>query len=173
MVLVRFLLALLAAVFLQTLALWMLPATWWIVDPFLLLVVIWSLGISPGVSLAVGTTTGWVQDALTGGFYGLHGFANTSTAWIIAQLRQRFVIQQPLQLSLLFALAAILQKLQIALLSYFVLSGAEMLSPGKLITIAIANGILGPILLGVMEQIRSTYQEWSRRRQQRLGIDIA
>ena len=77
MKLLRFTLGLICAVLVQALGARYVPHLPMYFDPFLILVVYHSLDGSPAWSSIGGSAAGLAQDALSGGPYGLHGFANT------------------------------------------------------------------------------------------------
>lgn len=123
----RFLLGLVAAVALHVLGMQLrvvsVPLYF---DPFLVLVIYVSMRASTARSILAGTLVGLVQDALTGGLYGLHGFADTAVAYLISAVRQRFVIQQSSQIAVLASLGGIFQGLVLAGLQLALVTDAEL-----------------------------------------------
>ena len=142
------------------------------VDLFLVVAVYTSLDSAPVASMLRGTVAGLVHDALTGGLYGLHGFADTVVAWIVARMRQRLVIQQPLQVGLLFVLAAALQQALLAALRLVMVPGSEL--PGTSATVAkvVASGILGAGLFVLTARWRAFLAKWRDQRRRRLRVEV-
>lgn len=168
MKLLRFTAGLICAVLLQTLGTRYHFAL--AIDPFLILVVYYSLEGSPAWSSIGGSAAGLAQDALSGGPYGLHGFANTLVAFAASRLRQRLVIQQPSQVGLLFVLSAALQLAILASLQFLLVSGAEMPGPGAMALRLTSSGLLGALLFVLAGQVRGWEQRWRARRRRRLKI---
>ncbi len=161
--LLRFVIGLICAVLLQTIGLRLFAQFALVFDPFLILVVYHSLDGSPAWSSVRGSAAGLVQDALSGRPYGLHGFANTLVAYAASQLRQHLVIQQPLQVGLLFVLSAALQLATLASLQVMMVSGAELPGLGSMVTRLTSSGAAGAILFVFAGKSR----DWVRRRRAR------
>ena len=170
MKLLRFTLGLICAVLLQTLGTRYVPYFALVLDPFLILVVYHSLESSPAWSSIGGSAAGLAQDALSGGPYGLHGFANTLVAFATSRLRQRLVIQDPSQVGLLFVLSAALQLAILASLHFLLVSGAEMPGPGAMVARLTSSGILGALLFVFAGQARGWERRRRARRQARLKL---
>ena len=105
----RFLIALGAIVGLHFVGAQISPDLPRLLDLFLVLVVFYGLGGDLFVGLGVGLLVGLVTDAVTGGLYGLHGFADTIVGYGTAYAAQRLVIRRPPGVFLMFALAAAAQ----------------------------------------------------------------
>lgn len=166
----RFVIGLICAVLLQTLGLRLFPPFVLAFDPFLILVVYHSLDGSTAWSSIGGSAAGLVQDSLSGGPYGLHGFANTLVAYAASRLRQRLVIQQPSQVGLLFVLSAALQMATLASLQFLIVSGAELPGLGSMAARLASSGILGAMLFVFAGKIRGWERSWRARRQTRLKL---
>lgn len=170
MKLVRFAIGLICAVLLQTLGLQLSSHFALAFDPFLILVVYHSLDGSPAWSSIGGSTAGLAQDALSGGPYGLHGFANTLVAYAASRLRQRLVIQQSSQVGLLFVLSAALQLAILASLQSLIVSGAELPGPGAMAARLTSSGIIGAMLFVLAGRARNW--EMHRRAQRRTRLKL-
>lgn len=166
----RFVVGLICAVLLQTLGLRLFPGFALVFDPFLILVVYHSLDGSTAWSSIGGSATGLAQDALSGGPYGLHGFANTLVAYAASRLRQRLVIQQPSQVGLLFVLSAALQMATLASLQFLVVSGAELPGLGSMAARMASSGIIGALLFVFAGRVRGWEKNWRARRRTRLKL---
>jgi len=138
------------------------------VDLFLIAVVLHALEGSTLSAMFAGLVAGLLTDALTGGLYGLHGFADTILGYGSAFLAQRLVMRRLLSLLLLFSLAAAAQQAILLGLSLLLVS-----SPGlpdltwTLIRVA-ATGALGTMLYAIGRVGRTRVERWRRGRRTRL-----
>ena len=138
----RFFLGLVIAVSVHALGLRIHGLTPQLLDPFVVLVIYHSLRSSVAVSTTVGSLVGLTQDALTGGLYGLHGFADTLVAYAVAAVRERFLVQQPLQVAILAALGGALQMAALAFLQFALVTPAEVPHPGFALVKMLVTGAL-------------------------------
>lgn len=168
----RFLLGLAAAVAVHVLGMQIHPATPQYFDPFLVLVIYVSMRASTARSVLAGTLVGWVQDAMTGGLYGLHGFADTATAYLISAVRQRFVVQQPAQVAVLSAVGGIFQGSVLVGLQMALVTGAELPEPVPTVVKVVLTGLATlAVYVG-----SNRFFSWERRRREqrnrrvRLGL---
>ena len=167
----RFVLALLLATTVQMLG--QRHGSFFLATDLLLLAAVYnSLESGPAGSMLGGTAAGLVQDTLTGGLFGLHGFANTLVAWAVVMLRQRLSIQQPLQIGLAFALAAALQLASIASLEYWMLPGAALPGIEVMVLRMVTTGILGVLTVTAVDRVRTRLSGWRHQRQQRLRLGV-
>ncbi|MCP4664323.1 MAG: rod shape-determining protein MreD [bacterium] len=170
--LLRFAVGLVIATVVEVLGLHFFAPFGLVVDPFLILVVYTSLDSAPAWSIVGGSVAGLSQDALTGGLYGLHGFADTLVGWVSARLKQHMVIQRPGQVGLLFALAAGLQQALLAVLQFLMVPGSELPGPGATAAKIAVTGVLGAGLFVAAGRFGSWLREWRRRRRSRLTIEV-
>lgn len=140
-------------------------------DPFLILTLYISLERERPWSTISGSATGLAFDALSGSLYGLHGFANTVVGYAAATVQQRFVIQGPFLVGLLFVVGAAVQQAVVAALQFLLVRGDEMPDPvGMLLTMA-ATGLLGTLLYLGTARFLDWEQHWREQRRRRLTID--
>lgn len=170
MKLFRFLVGLILVVLLQVLGVHFFSRFTLITDLFLILVVYHSLDNSPAWSSIGGSVAGLIQDVLSGGLYGLHGFANTLVAYISCRLKLRLVIQQPQQVGLLFALAAALQLAILAGLQVLLVGGAELPGPWVMLARTVTCGLGGTLLFALAGKARQVEGRWRAKRRRRLKI---
>ncbi len=134
------------------------------VDIFLVLVVLNGL---PGKSLPGmlgGLVGGLTCDALSGGLFGLYGFANTLTGYGTALVARRLVTQRAVGVLAVFVLAAAFQRATLFSLDWFLQSGTALPSlPWALLPIA-TSSVLGTILHGTLGRLQKRFQErrWRR-----------
>lgn len=76
------------------------------IDWLVMYIALMALRVSFQRSIVLGAAGGLVQDALSGGIVGLHGFAKTSVAALIAAFGGLLVVRGPLPEALLVAAAA-------------------------------------------------------------------
>jgi len=170
MKLLRFLIGLICATLLQALGLRLSSHFSLAFDPFLILVVYHSLDSTPAWSSIGGSAAGLAQDALSGGLYGLHGFADTLVAYASSRLQQRLVIQQPTQVGLLFVLAAAAQLTILAMMQFLLVGGAELPGLGTMIARMASSGIAGAALFVLADKTRAWHRRWRARRRRRVTI---
>ncbi len=170
MKLLRFTVGLVLAVLLHALGLRLFDRFALAFDPILILVVYHSLDGSPAWSSICGSVAGLAQDALSGGLFGLHGFANTLVAFASCRLRQRLVIQQPSQVGLLFVLSAALQLAILAMLQFLIVSDAELPGLGSMAARLTSSGIAGSALYVLAGKAREWERSWRARRRRRLKL---
>ncbi len=142
------------------------------VDLFLVLAVYNSLSSPLAWSTAGGAAAGLVRDALSGGLYGLNGFADTLVAYVSARLQERLVIQKPLEVGLLFALAAAAQLAVLATLQFLLVSGAELPGLGTLAARMASAAILGPALMMMVDRVGAATERRRDRRRRRLKLEL-
>ncbi len=132
--LLRFLLAVAMAAGLHVLGLQAsIPPPPNIFDPFLIVGLYGSLRHGPALSALAGTVLGLAHDALSGGLYGLHGFATTLAAFITSRLQIRMMIHQLSQVALLLLLASAFHQALLGTLQFLMVPGAEL--PGVIATL--------------------------------------
>lgn len=166
-----FLAALLAAGLCHGLASRLLPWFPMTFDIFIFIAVYNSLGQSPIASAAGGSAAGLVADALSGGYFGLFGFANTLAAWGAAQVQQRIVLQQPLSVGLLMSAATVVQMITLAALRSFLLMGSAGPSLQIMLLRVLTSGILGAAAFSSLRRLRRSEKQWRDRRSRRLRIE--
>lgn len=167
----RFLVALLLAVAIHAAGVRVDPRFASLVDPFLVVVVLQALRHDAAKSAGAGTIAGLTQDALSGGLFGLHGFAQTLVAALATFARQRFVIQQPVQIGMLCLLAAALQQATLALLRLVFLAQSE--APDLVGTIGkmATSAVLGAVAAALADKLQAWDHRRRESRRRRLRLD--
>lgn len=147
---------LLLAAALHVVSLRLHPATVQYVDFFLVFTLYHAFRHRPASSALAGTFTGLTLDALTGGYYGLHGFANTLAAFLISTFQTRMMIHQLSQVGLLLLAGAAFQQAVLAALQFLLVPNAEL--PGVLATVIkmVTTCGLGMAIYAAAERLR----EW-------------
>lgn len=165
MTFVKFLVALLAAYLVHLVGVNVSPLLPRLVDPFLLVVVWYSMRTGPVSAELIGTATGLVHDGISGGLFGLHAFADTLVGYGVALAAQRIVVGQQAARVLVFAAAAALQQLVlIVLLRSLVGGNAPLPSLGSFIGKVLTTALLGAALISMEARARTGWSSWQRRR---------
>jgi rod shape-determining protein MreD len=92
----RFLIGLLIALTLHALLDNFFPNALAFFDPYLVLVVYYSMGGNLVGAMAAGVIAGLVQDAFSGAIFGLHGFSLTFVGYLVAYINSWLVLRGPL-----------------------------------------------------------------------------
>ena len=138
------------------------------VDLFLLVALFVALGGRLLPSLFGGLVAGWVADAVTGGLFGLYGFANTLVGYGTAAAAQRLVIQRPTGVFLLFSLAAAVQQLVLVALSMLLLPETSVPGITQLLVKLAVAGTVGALGFVVSRRTGRWYGKWQRSKRSRL-----
>ena len=133
-------------------------------DPFLLVLVWYSLRTGPVGAELIGTGTGLLQDALAGGLFGLHAFADTVVGYAVALAAQRVVVGQQAARVLIFAAAAALQQAVLVLLMLAMVGQPPLPSPGAVIGKIVTTSLLGAVFISMESRARAQWSSWQRRR---------
>jgi rod shape-determining protein MreD len=147
----RVLLALVAAVAIQTtLSGWVLRGTA-ALDLVLIVVVYVAMTSGPTTGLLAGTVAGLAQDALSSGVLGIGGLAKTLVGYGVGVLSTQFIINGVLPRFLVFLLATVAHA-GVFIGLYVVLDLRVFPSPWPaVITQAVGNAVVGVVLAEVME----------------------
>lgn len=126
-----------------------------VIDIFLVVVVLYGLQGSSLAALFAGMLIGLIHDSLSGGPFGLYGFADTIIGYGAARLAQRLVIQRATGVLALVSFAAVAQQAIVVGLAFLLLPATEVPNP---IWVAVRAGACG--LLGMSIHIASAH--WRR-----------
>jgi rod shape-determining protein MreD len=165
---VRVLLALLAAYLVQVVGVSLSAHFPSFIDPFLLVVVWYSMRTGPVGGELLGTAAGLLQDALSGGLFGLYAFANTLVGYGVALAAQRVVVGQQAIRVLIFAAAAALQQAVLALLLRSMIAESPLPSVGSVVAKIVSSALLGAALISMESGARTRFSSWQRRRSRQL-----
>lgn len=168
--LLRIAAALAAAVLAHAAGAWLWPSFPRAVDLFLVVAVLVGLRGSSVAGMLTGMTCGLVHDALSGGLYGLHGFADTILGYGTARVSQRLVIQRASGLLLVF-FAASLVKLAIVWGLRFVLPVPAVTPEPLQLLGALINGAVGLALVTLGKRRHAWAESRRRSRLSKLRFD--
>ncbi|MEA2690940.1 MAG: hypothetical protein QOJ16_327 [Acidobacteriota bacterium] len=141
-----------------------------VMDVFLVVVAVHALSGNTLTGLLVGMAVGLVHDTLTGGLYGLHGFADTIVGYGTARLAQRLVIQRASGVFLVVGLASVLQQVVLVGLTFLLLDPA-LPRPQWVGAKAVACGLLGMLIYAVAGSMGRNYESRRRSRMSRLRLE--
>lgn len=142
-----------------------------LVDPFVVLVVLWAVGRSSLAGTLGGLGAGLVQDALTGGIYGLYGFADTIIGYAAARAGQRVVIRGKAGVLLVVATGSLLQQGIAVLLVLVFLPGAELPEPLWVVPRAALSGVAALVAVVLGQAVARRRERRRRRSRSRLRLD--
>lgn len=109
----------------------------------------------------MGAGIGWINDALAGSLYGLHGIAATLTAAICARAAQQVSFTQPALLAVVFAVAVTFQEVAVAVLMRLLFSDPPAADPTWVLVSALATALVGGLLV---VGLRRFERRWTRYR---------
>lgn len=161
---IRFFIALAVCVVVQTVGLQISPTFTRAVDVFLVLVVVRSLSSSPAQAMLYGLVAGWTADALAGLPFGTFGIADTLTAFAVAMVAQRLVIERSLSRFGIFTAAALVQIAALTLLARVFVAAGDAPGIVWVVVKALTTGLLATLVMGVAA---SMTRRWSQARRDR------
>jgi len=142
-----------------------------LMDVFLVVVALHALSGNSLSGLLVGMTVGLLHDTLTGGLYGLYGFADTIIGYGTARLAQRLVIQRATGVFVVVGLASLLQQVLLVGLTFLLLpdpAWPPLLWAGARV---LACGFVGMVVYAAAGSFASNYESRRRNRMSRLRLD--
>lgn len=138
------------------------------VDLFLVLVVAWAAESTTLGGLAAGLVVGFAADALSGGPFGLNGFADTLVGYGTALAVANLAKLNTLGAAALYAVAAAVQQLMLVMLVVLLVPQPSVPTlEGVLWKIASA-GLLGILVFRGRRRFSSSVKQWRRSREDRL-----
>lgn len=166
----RFALGLALAVIVHAAGVRVHPAFAQAVDLFLVLVVLHALDGDSRAGLLGGVAAGLVHDALSGGLFGLFGFADTIVGYGVARLSQRLVIERPSGVLPVAAVAAVVQQAVAVGLAVVLLPDPRLPDPIWLAVRAGTCGVLGTVLFGLGRWWRGGADRRRQRKRERIQL---
>lgn len=167
----KLLVGLAAAVLAHAVALELAPAVSRGFDLFVVVVVLHSLDGRSLAGLAGGLAAGMVQDALTGGLFGLYGIADTIIGYGVARVAQRLVIERPGGVAQVAAVAVLVQQVVVVGLVTVLLPDPSLPDPLWVALRAAISGVVAMFLFAGGGWWRGASEQRRRNRMQRLHMD--
>ncbi|HKI86398.1 MAG TPA: hypothetical protein VKA53_06610 [Thermoanaerobaculia bacterium] len=150
----RTLLALALVVVLQVLIVDWWPGAAHFVDLFSLVVVLYALSGELVPAILVGAAVGLAHDAFSGAPFGLHGFADTLTAYVTALAARQLVVGRALGAFALVAAATLFERLVLVGLLALLVPGPVAVRFPWLLLAVLVNGVLGALLFALGLRLR-------------------
>jgi len=163
--------AILVALLVHLLAVRFLPGFPVYVDLFLVLVVFNALDGHLLAGLLGGFAAGLVTDALTGGFFGLFGFANTLIGYGSALATKRVVIEHATGAFLFFGVAALAQQAVLVVLSLILLPGGPLPGMVSVGVKVLTTGVFGSLLFFGRGRLSGVSVRWRKMRRGKIRFD--
>ena len=167
----RFVGALLLALFAHLLLVALVPPAARVFDPFLLAVAYLAMTSRPAGAAASGAVIGLLHDGLSGGLYGLHGFAATLVGFVMARAVRLLDLHKSYYVALYFACSVLLQQLVLQGLLLLLTQRPEPLAPLDLaLRVAIAAPA-GALVVACTERVVETHRSWRARRRAEIFLE--
>jgi rod shape-determining protein MreD len=167
----RFLAAFLGALLAHLVLVAVLPPAAHVVDPFLLAVVYIAMAARPGGAAVAGAVIGLTHDALSGGLYGLHGFAGTAVGFAMARTARLIDLQKSYYIALYFACAVLLQQLVLQGLLLLLMQRPEVFSLPDLALRVACGGPAGALVVAASERVGDSLRSWRSRRRAEIFLE--
>jgi len=135
--------ALAVATLLHLAGTWIYPGFPRAVDLLLVVTVAAARAGRPERAIVAGSVAGWIADALTGGRFGLFGFADAAVGYLIALVAQRLVVQRKTAIAGVFAAAGAAQGVLLVLLGWAIVGGRELPRPLDLVVRVATSAVAG------------------------------
>lgn len=140
-------------------------------DFFLVILVFHALDGSTLAGMLGGCAAGLITDALTGGPFGLFGFADTVVGYGTAATAQRLVIQRPSSSLLVFCLAAAAQQVVVLALTTMLVSSIDAPDIRWVAVKVTSSGILGLALYLARRRLQTRMEVWRRSRTAKIRFE--
>jgi cell shape-determining protein MreD len=167
---VRFVLGLALAVVVHFVGARLFPGFPRVIDVFQVVVVLYGLSGDSFTALLAGLAVGLIEDTLTGGLYGLYGFADTIVGYGTARLAQRLVIQRATGVFAVAGVASLAQQGIVVGLAWMLFPGPSLPRPQWVGIKAVACGALAMLVYAATERFRHAYDVRRRSRMSRLRL---
>jgi rod shape-determining protein MreD len=168
--LIKFLAALAAAALLHFLGTRLWPGFPRAVDLFLLVAALEARHGRPVAGMFAGLASGLCADALSGGPFGLFGFANTAIGYGTARAAQQLVVQRTTGLAALFAAGSAAQQAILALLALVFRDHVELPDPFWLPIHVASTALLGLAWTSASSALARRFRFWQRSRSSKLQL---
>ena len=139
-----------------------------VLDLFLVLALFNALDGDLTAGMLGGLAAGLVSDVLTGGLFGLHGFADTIVGYGAAFASQRIAIQRATGVLLFFLLAATLQQAITMSLNLLLTPAPSLPGFPSVLVKVLLTGLAGPVGFAARRRAVKLGEAWRRTRRARL-----
>ncbi len=166
----RFLGGLLLVFALQVFAERVAPRAGTVVDLFVVVMVLNALDGNLVAGMLGGLAAGVAADSLGGAVYGLHGFAGTATGFLAAVVARQLVVQQLAIIGLLFAVAAVLDEVLVAILLRFLIADPPAPDLVLLGLRGASSAAIGVASLRIFDTFQGRFTHWRKTRRRRVKM---
>jgi rod shape-determining protein MreD len=139
-----------------------------LVDTFLLITVLFALQGGVVGGMFAGLVAGLAADALSGGPFGLHGFADTIIGYGTALTAHRLVIQRASGVFAVAAAAAAVQQIVLLVLRWVLLESPPTAGVGWLLARVALTGVLAAIVYLMTLRLQQRLAAWRESRGARI-----
>ena len=164
----RFFLGLIAAVLLHVAGVRLFDGFFLSVDLFLVVALFAALGGNLVGGMMAGLAAGLVTDTVTGGLYGMYGFADTIVGYGAGFAAQRLVIQRATAVWLVFSAGAVVQQMVIIGLSQVLLEDPALPVFVPVAVKVAVTGLLGAMSYLAGRRMNRSFRIWRKNRTSRL-----
>ncbi len=168
---VRWGLALLAAGLGHFLLVRLWPGAGSAVNFFAIVLVLFARRSGASSAAFVGGSLGWLQDALNGSLFGLHGIAGTVAGFAVARVSQQVRLEQPALLAVVFAVVVAFQEVVVAMLLSLLLPEPPVPEPLWVLIASIATGVVGGLLIHGLGRVSKRWSGYRRGRQPKMRFE--
>ena len=167
----RFVAALVAALLVHLLLVALVPPSARVIDPFLLATAYLAMSSRPAGAAAQGAAIGLLHDGLSGGLYGLQGFACTLVGFVMAKTVRLVDLHKSYYVALYFACAVLLQQLVLQGLLLLLTQQPEAIAPLDLLLRVVLAGPAGALVVAGCEHIAGRFGGWRARRRAEIFLE--
>ena len=167
----RFFLALVAALVVHLVLVGAEPQASRVFDPFLIVIVFQAMRGDIVFAMVSGALVGLTQDAVSGGLYGLHGFAGTVVGYVLAGAVRFLSLQKFYYVILFFAAAVLVKEIVVQLLFVALLRRPEVPLLDDLVLQVVLAGLVGAAAVATVETLSQRLSAWRRSRRPRVSLE--
>ncbi len=160
--LLRFFLALACAIAGHLLLVRLFPGSGAAVSFSSIVLVLFAQGSPVLAAALMGAGIGWINDALAGSLYGLHGIAATLAAAICARAAQQVSFTQPALLAVAFAVAVTFQEVVVAGLMRVLFPNPPAPDPMWVLISAFSTALVGGVLVLLLRRFEARWLRYRR-----------
>ena len=167
----KFVAALAAALFLHLVMVALVPPSARVLDPFLLATAWLAMSSRPGGAAVQGAAIGLLHDGLSGGLYGLQGFANTRIGFLMARTVRLVDLHKSYYVALYFGCAVLLQQLVAQGLLLLLTQQPEPVAPWELALRVALAAPAGALVVAASEHTGERWRGWRARRRAEVFLE--
>lgn len=142
-----------------------------LLDPFLIATAYLAMTTRPGTAAAQGAVIGLVHDGLSGGLYGLQGFAATLIGFVMARAVRLVDLHKSYYVALYFGSAVLFQQLIVQGLLLLLTQQPAPVAPLELALRVALAGPAGALLVAGCEHASEAWRSWRARRRAEVVLE--